>query len=109
MSKEALTRYIRIGIITSLIISYSLLITKLTTDNDVNGSNISIFHLWIAGGVLYVLATAFAIKTNSKPWITTTTVITGTVWIFPPLIFTYFGIPFLIAYPIVVAIMIFPR
>jgi hypothetical protein len=106
MNKIYWTGYLRIGIIVFLILSYALLVIIFATDSSESISTKNYVYLWIVGVVLYVLTILYATKVDRKGWVTTIIFISGSVWVFPPLMATYFGIPFLVVYPVITGWMI---
>lgn len=106
MNKIDWTRYLRIGIIVFLILSYTLLVIIFTSDNGDGSSTQTYVSSWVIGIVLYVLTILYVTKTEQKGWVTTIVAVSGIVWVFPPLMFTYFGIPFLVIYPVTTGWMI---
>lgn len=53
---------------------------------------------FITGTVNFATTIYLSVNFDSKSWRTVTLGISGLTWLFPPLMFTIFGIPFLIAY-----------
>jgi hypothetical protein len=81
-------------------IGYILFAIILFSDIDDNWTIAPIFYLWIVGGLLYAATITYAARTNAKTSTILTVILSGTVWVFPPLMFTVFGIPFLIVYSV---------
>jgi hypothetical protein len=100
---DNLTRYYKIAVIALLVLAYGSLVTIFLIEND---SFPSIFYLWIIGGLLYSMTIVYATRIKTKNWILMTIILSGTVWIFPPLMFTMIGIPFSILYPLASTLMI---
>jgi hypothetical protein len=107
MDMDIWTKRLKIIIITLCVIAYSAFVAMFLIDSNNDSGFPYIFYLWIIGGLLYIATTIYAVKTKTKLPLMLTIIITGTVWLFPPLIPTIFGIPFLIAYPWATGQMIF--
>ena len=83
----------------SLVVAYIILFFYVLLDS--NGSETKDYMLYIfwlfgilnAGTNIY-----YAIEKSINKWVTILFVITSIIWIFPFLLITYFGIPFLIIY-----------
>lgn len=55
---------------------------------------------FITGGANFIVMIYLSIAANNKTWRTVILAISGLIWAFPPLLITFFGIPFLIIYVI---------
>src|SRR5688572_2862664 len=99
MNKDKWTKGIRMLVISLMTIAYILFGTIFFTDIDDKWTIAPILYLWIIGGLLYTVTIMYAARVNAKKWTILTIILSGTVWIFPPLMFTIIGIPFLIVYP----------
>ena len=53
---------------------------------------------WVIGVVNYGLNLFIGDKLNLKELLFIGLIVSGSVWVFPPLLFTFFGIPFVIVY-----------
>ncbi|MBB3698251.1 hypothetical protein KMW28_17165 [Flammeovirga yaeyamensis] len=62
--------------------------------------------LFIIGIINVVALISYLSSLKLKSWVFTAILLTGTVWLFPPLNFTYIGIPFQITY-LIVGLIIF--
>src|SRR5687767_11203547 len=82
IAMDNLTRYYKIAVIALLVLAYGSLVTIFLIEND---SFPSIFYLWIIGGLLYSMTIVYATRIKTKNWILMTIILSGTVWIFPPL------------------------
>ncbi len=100
MNKDKWTNRIRILVIILMTIGYILFAIIFFSDIDDSWTIAPIFYLWTVGGLLYAATITYATRTNAKTRILLTIILSGTVWVFPPLMFTIFGIPFLIIYPV---------
>jgi len=60
-----------------------------------------IFVIWGIGIINFILNVYLGEKLKIKNWAFIMLVISGLTWAFPPLFFTFFGIPFLIIYLII--------
>lgn len=56
------------------------------------------FIIWEIGILNAGLNIYYGVKTELKTWILILLIISGLIWIFPPLLITYFGFPFLFIY-----------
>lgn len=57
-----------------------------------------IFVIWAIGIANVGLNVYYGTKMKLKKWYLISLIISGLTWAFPPLLFTFFGIPFLIIY-----------
>ena len=57
-----------------------------------------IFVVWGIGILNVVFNIYYGVKLKLKTWILILLIVSGLTWAFPPLLFTFFGIPFLIIY-----------
>ncbi|PSR55090.1 hypothetical protein AHMF7605_17055 [Adhaeribacter arboris] len=93
---------IKILSLTFLILSYLGLILILVFDSEIQGINFpGIFILWVLGIMNVTLNAIYVDKKNLQNWVLILLVISGLIWVFPPLLFTFFGIPFLLIHLIV--------
>ncbi|CAM3492972.1 hypothetical protein POKO110462_05410 [Pontibacter korlensis] len=60
-----------------------------------------IFILWGFGVINLITNAIYVDKAKFRIWVLLLLVTSGSTWVFPPLLFTYFGIPFLFVYLIV--------
>jgi hypothetical protein len=60
-----------------------------------------IFVIWGIGIINFISNVYYGEKLKIKKWAFIMLVISGLTWAFPPLLFTFFGIPFLIIYLII--------
>ena len=91
-----------IGLITLTISHVLIIISFNTSDSD---TNYFFYAAWIFG-IISVLSNIFlADELNCKKWQILILIISGIFWFFPPLLITFFGIPFLIIF-IISAILI---
>ena len=60
-----------------------------------------IFILWGLGIINVTLNAIYVDKIKLENWVLTLLVISGLTWAFPLLLFTFFGIPFLLVYLII--------
>ena len=56
------------------------------------------YIVWITGITNYILTIIYAVNIRLKTIYIVGLGITGITWAFPPLLFTFFGIPFLVIY-----------
>lgn len=85
-----------------LILSYLSLILIFVFQNELQNSEFPYIFLFWGIGIANVVTNIFYVsKLKLKEWILILLIISGLTWAFPPLLFTFFGIPFLIAYLIV--------
>ena len=99
MRKDKWTIRIKILVILLMTIAYVLFAMVFFLDNDDDWTIAPIFYLWMIGGLLYAAAITYAVRTNAKAGAILVILLSGAVWIFPPLMFAIFGIPCLIVYP----------
>jgi len=87
--------------ITTLIISYGLLILNFTMDNP-NNQNSNLFNfVWIVGIISFLSNVIYAIKTNVEDWIFSIMGICGLIWFVPFWVNTTFGIPSMLGFLII--------
>lgn len=85
-----------------LILSYSNLILIFVFQNELQKIEFPyIFLLWGIGIASVVTNIYYVSKLKLKEWVLILLMISGLTWAFPPLLFTFFGVPFLIAYLII--------
>ena len=93
---------IRITALVFLILSYLTLIIMLVFENDLQSLEFpQIYIIWGIGIINVGLNIFYVIKLELKSWILILLIISGLTWAFPPLLFTFFGIPFLIIYLVI--------
>ena len=93
---------IRILALIFIILSYVSLILMLVFDDKLQYISFpTIFVLWGFGIINVILNAVYVEKLRLKNWVLLLLVISGLTWAFPPLLFTFFGIPFLLIYLIV--------
>jgi hypothetical protein len=85
-----------------LIISYLSLIAMFVFENELQSVEFPYFFIIWGIGILNVgFNIYYGVKTKLKTWILILLIISGIIWIFPPLLITYFGFPFLIIFLII--------
>jgi len=95
-------KQIRILALTFIILSYVSLTLMLVFDNELQDIDFpTIFVLWGFGLINVILNAIYVEKLRLANWVLLLLVISGLTWAFPPLLFTFFGIPFLLIYLIV--------
>ena len=77
----------------TLILTYSLLVLAFIFDSTNMNSDYLIFAAWIIGVTNAISNILLAEKIDINKWLIILFIISGILWIFPPLFFTYFGIP----------------
>jgi hypothetical protein len=93
---------IRLTALIFLILSYLSLILMFVYDNELQEIEFPyIFVVWGIGIINVVLNIYYGIKLELKTWILILLIISGLTWAFPPLLFTFIGIPFLITYLVI--------
>jgi hypothetical protein len=102
MNRSKLTVSLRIVISALLVVVYTLFLKVFISEADGN----SFITIWITGGLLYVLAIIYSLMLRDKPWLLGGLFVFGLVWVFPPFLFTVFGIPFLALYPIFIVSLV---
>ena len=92
-------KIIKFSSVVFLILSYLALTMMLIYGDRFQDSSIpAIFIIWTIGAVNYALNFTYCFKVGMKDILVMLFGISGIVWIFPPLLFTFFGIPFLAIY-----------
>lgn len=92
----------RILALTFLIISYLSLIAMFVFENELQNVEFPYFFIIWGIGILNAgFNIYYGVKTELKTWILILLIISGIIWIFPPLLITYFGFPFLIIFLII--------
>lgn len=87
---------IRISALIFLIISHLSLVAMFVFENELQNVDFPYFFIIWGIGILNAgLNIFYGVKTELKPWILILFIISGLIWIFPPLLMTYFGFPFL--------------
>ena len=76
----------------ALILTYSLLILAFIFDRAIE-SDYLLFAAWIIGVTNAISNILLAEKIDINKWLTILFIISAILWIFPPLLVTYFGIP----------------
>jgi hypothetical protein len=89
-----------IGLI-SLVLSYLFLIITFIYDSAVTENNYFFYVAWFLGIISVISNTILADKIKIKKWIFILFIFCGILWLFPPLLITYFGIPCMIIYLII--------
>ena len=90
---------VRIFALSFLILSYLSLILMFVLENELQNTEFPYFFvIWGIGIANVVLNVYYGIQMKLKKWFLILLVISGLTWAFPPLLFTFFGIPFLIIY-----------
>ena len=82
----------------TLILTYSLLILVFIFDSTNMNIDYLLFATWITGVTNAISNFLLAEKIDINKWLTILFVISAILWIFPPLFFTYFGIPCLVIF-----------
>ena len=96
---EMALKVLRYLAVLTLLTNY-ILATLLLFDIAFSESENIIWWIWASGIINVILVTVYFFKSSSqkKIWVAITVILTGITWVFPPLLFTYFGIPFSIIY-----------
>ena len=82
-----------------LILSYLALLFIFVFENELQNIEFPYFFVvWAIGIINLVLNIFYGIKIELKTWLLVLLIISGMTWLFLPLIFTFFGIPFLLIY-----------
>ncbi|PQB05792.1 hypothetical protein BST85_13475 [Aureitalea marina] len=82
----------------SLVLSHLFLILNFVLDSP-NGENIFLFYLaWILGIVSVVSNLILADNLGINKWALGVFGLFGIAWLFPPMLFTFFGIPCLVGF-----------
>ena len=68
------------------------------TGFEFSTSELPWFLPFVTGGLNYGLTLYLSVNFDNKSWRTVTIGLCGLTWLFPPLLFTFFGIPFLLVY-----------
>ena len=90
---------IKVSSLGLLILSYLALVMMFIYENELQDTLIpQIFIIWIIGAVNFALNITYGLKVGLKNILFISFVVSGLVWMFPPLMFTIFGIPFLVIY-----------
>ncbi|MEG9329232.1 hypothetical protein V6B16_14930 [Salinimicrobium catena] len=85
--------------LTFFILSHICLILMFALENALQESDFPyIFVVWGVGIINVVLNVYYGIELKLKKRMLILLIISGLTWAFPPLLFTFFGIPFLIVY-----------
>ena len=93
---------IRISALTFLIISHLCLVAMFVFENELQNVDFPYFFIIWGIGILNAgLNIYYGVKMELKTWILILLTISGIVWFFPPLLMTYFGIPFLLIFLII--------
>ncbi len=83
----------------SLILSYLALLLLFVFENELQNVEFPYFFVvWIIGSINVILNMLYGIKIELRTRQLVLLGISGMVWFFPPLLFTFFGIPFLFIY-----------
>ena len=90
-------KIIQLTALTFFILSHICLILMFVFDQELQETDY-IFVVWGVGIINVVLNVYYGIKMELRNWILILFIISGLTWAFPPLLFTFFGIPFLIVY-----------
>lgn len=92
-------KVIRILALIFLCLSYLSLSLMFILENQLQETEFPyIFIVWGIGILNAVLNIYYGMELKVKNWVLVTLVICGLTWIFLPLLFTFFGIPFLVMY-----------
>ena len=81
-----------------MILTYSLLVLAFILDSTDMNSDYLLYAAWILGITSVISNILLAEKININKWLIILFIISGILWIFPPLFFTYFGIPCLLVF-----------
>lgn len=93
---------IRISALTFFIISHLCLVAMFVFENELQNVDFPYFFIIWGIGILNAgLNIYYGVKLGLKKWILILLIISGLVWFFPPLQFTYFGIPFLLIFIVI--------
>jgi len=87
----------KIGI-TSLILSYVIIIISLIGDNKGQEILYLFYTAWILGIISVVSNIILADKIKLNHWLIGAFGICGLIWFFPPFLITSFGIPFIVIF-----------
>ena len=93
---------IRISALTFLIFSHLCLVAMFVFENELQNVDFPYFFIIWGIGILNAgLNIYYGVKIELKTWILILLTISGIVWFFPPLLMTYFGIPFLFIFLVI--------
>ncbi len=84
---------------TTLLLNYTSVIFIISELVLAKSENI-IWWIWASGILNVILVMLYFFKSSSKEniWLALALILTGLSWVFPPLLITYFGIPFSLIY-----------
>ncbi len=85
----------------TLILTYSLLVLAFIFGNTNMNSDYLLFAAWIIGVTNAISNILLAEKIDINKWLIILFIISGILWIFPPLFFTYIGIPCLFIFLVI--------
>lgn len=93
---------IRILALIFLIVSYLSIIAMFVFENELQNVEFPYFFIIWGIGILNAgINIYYGVKTELKTWLLVLLITSGIIWIFPPLLITYFGFPFLIIFLII--------
>tara|TARA_R110001606_G_scaffold117289_1_gene246728 strand:+ start:482 stop:796 length:315 start_codon:yes stop_codon:yes gene_type:complete len=87
--------------VSSLILSYVFLILTFVFDSAVTENTYHFYIAWFFGIISVISNTILADKIKIKKWLFILFIFCGILWIFPPLLITYFGIPCMIIFLVI--------
>ena len=87
---------LKYSVLTLLLINHIYMVFQMTEYWQIAESKWYI--VWITGIANYILTIIYAVNIRLKTIYVVGLGLTGITWAFPPLLFTYLGIPFLIIY-----------
>ena len=85
----------------SLILSYLFLILTFIFDSAVTGKAYLFYIAWFFGIISVISNAILGDKIKIKKWRFVLFIFCGILWVFPPLLITYFGIPCMIIFLII--------
>ncbi len=85
----------------SLTLSYLFLILTFVFDSAVTENAYLFYIAWFFGIISVISNAILADKIKIKKWIFVLFIICGVLWLFPPLLITYFGIPCMIIFLVI--------
>lgn len=84
--------------LTTFILSYTLFLLAITIDDSNGTTDFLFFSSWILGIISFISNFLLAEKMDINKWLTILLVLGGILWVFPPLLITYFGFPCMIIF-----------
>ncbi len=93
---------LRISAIIVFILSHLCLVAMFVFENELKNVEFPYFFIIWGLGILNAgLNIYYVVKMELKTWILISLVISGIVWFFPPLLMTFFGIPYLLIFLVI--------